>query len=572
MQHFENRMQSTVFSWLINVILALIIYYNAEISGLMGNKNFPLAISVIWTATGFSLAALLLFGYRTWPGIFIGNFSYNFIHLYFSSQTFIGPFISAILITSGSLIEALLGCFILRRFNTTNYFLTVKDIVIFLLPASVLTSLIASTIGIIVIYFYAQPSLETAAYIWIIFWIGDCMGVYIFTPFLVVWSLLQPSIPFRRYFNEMLWMGASFFIITVLAFWFYPIGQLYIPLCLWITYRFRMHGATLAVFLIALITIIPTSLGIGSLIYTPTTDTLLIVVIFLEILVATSLIFAAVLNERDAFKLLLQERHINFQNIFKYATEEIMEIKTEKRIREKITSLGLLTASMARQIQAFLKQAQPLIFECVKASPISDKEKTESALKNISRKVEQAQKLARIIHEQGIIMARSKLIIKIIDLNDLINNCLSKISSQLAQEHPDFIFIIFREFDKKIEFPSLFPDDLALVFTQLFNNAVISMREKKLNLKENYKPILTVRTKDLSEKIKIIIRDNGIGVAENKLSSFFETFIGFEDLEGKELDLVLIHDLIVHVYQGEISVESVEGDYLQISIILPKST
>lgn len=583
MMHFESKMQTTKFCLLINLFLAVVIYYNAEMGRLMGLKEPPLAISVIWPATGFSLAALLLFGYKTVPGIFLGNFGYNFFHLFISSQTFAGPFITATLVTTGSVTEALLAFYILRKYNTSNYFFSVKDIVIFLLPATLLTSLIAGVIGVMSLYLFAHLPLQAVLYTAITFWMGDCMGMYVFTPLLVVWSILKFSFPIRKYLKEIILMILVFMIISILVFGLnYPVLHFYTPLCLWIAYRFYMHGATAAIFFITLTIVIPTSLGYGVLIHSTTPNTLLLTITFLNILVATSLIFAAVLNERENCKFLLQNQKIDFSHIVderekeeqakkesvkaeKTSEQAKKELKDTVLIKEKLTSLGLLTAGMGRQLQKPLKKINTLVFEALQSFSTDT---IKNTLNLIEEKVNQSLNIAKIIHEQGILIARAKLKVKSFDINTLITSILTEILSH--QEDPDIIFSIFHEFDKNVNLSLLFHEDLSQAFAYLLERALQSLKEKKLQLGLNYKPILIIKTKDLDKHIEVIIRDNGMGLSEEKIALFFSTFIGFEESNGEGIDLTLIHDILVHVYQGEIKVESQEGEYFQITVILPK--
>src|SRR5262249_54460077 len=64
--------------------------------------------TAVWPPTGFSLAALVLFGTRIWPGIALGAFLVNFATG--------APFLAACGMAAGNTIEALLGCWLLRRF------------------------------------------------------------------------------------------------------------------------------------------------------------------------------------------------------------------------------------------------------------------------------------------------------------------------------------------------------------------------------------------------------------------------------------------------------------------------
>jgi integral membrane sensor domain MASE1 len=64
--------------------------------------------SAVWPCTGIALAALLIFGYRTWPAILAGAFFVNF--------TTAGTALTSLGIASGNTLEALAGCYLVTRF------------------------------------------------------------------------------------------------------------------------------------------------------------------------------------------------------------------------------------------------------------------------------------------------------------------------------------------------------------------------------------------------------------------------------------------------------------------------
>src|ERR1700735_1888871 len=65
-------------------------------------------VTVVWPPTGIALAAVLLFGPRIWPGIFLTAFLTN--------ATAHEPFITALGIATGNTLEALTGAWLLRRY------------------------------------------------------------------------------------------------------------------------------------------------------------------------------------------------------------------------------------------------------------------------------------------------------------------------------------------------------------------------------------------------------------------------------------------------------------------------
>lgn len=349
---FYKAMKTTSFRWVVNIILALIIYYNAELGRLLGIKNVPVPISVVWPATGFSLAALMLFGFWVWPGILVGNFIYNFLHLYLVDHASFASFSLSCIITLGSFIQALVGGFILRRMNSPEYFKTAKDVFIFLIPAGLVTCMIASTIGTSALYLFHILPKKAVFSTWVTFWVGDMMGVYIFTPLLVVWSLQKFVNQFNLYKWETLGMFAVFIVLSILtAISSLPLGHLFLPLSMWVTFRYRMHGATLIVFLSALVTLVPTALGYGTFVANLVTDPLLILVSLLEIIVIISLLLAAVINEREIAWTTLEQNNYNLRQALGRYSDELKEMNMEVFLKERLVAQRMLTSGLTRQIQ-----------------------------------------------------------------------------------------------------------------------------------------------------------------------------------------------------------------------------
>ncbi len=301
LKHYEDKMQTTKkMLWPVIFGLALANLLGAELGRLLGIKGQALAISVWWPPAGISLAAILLFGFRCWPGIFLGIFCYNFLHLYLSGSSLANPLVTALAVSFGSLIQALLGGFIIRTLSSPGYFNTVKDIFIFLIFGGILTCMTASSIGAFALFVYGDVKETNLLKNWLTFWLGDSLGIYIFTPLLVVWTIYKPLVRISQYPWEAFFMIVSFFAISVSSFYYaLPLAHLFIPLSLWVTYRFRLFGATLMIFASALVTIIPTAYGYGIFAHLTLPDNLLVLVSFLEMIIITSLVLAAVINERE---------------------------------------------------------------------------------------------------------------------------------------------------------------------------------------------------------------------------------------------------------------------------------
>ena len=68
---------SSVFVQILLILTVSILYYLAARFGLtLGFKGTN--ASPVWPPTGIALSAIVLFGVRIWPGIFVGAFLANF--------------------------------------------------------------------------------------------------------------------------------------------------------------------------------------------------------------------------------------------------------------------------------------------------------------------------------------------------------------------------------------------------------------------------------------------------------------------------------------------------------------
>lgn len=357
---FEDMMQTATFRWVLNIFLAIIIFANCEVGRLIGSKGMPFAISVVWPATGFALAALLLFGYQALVGIFLGNFCYNFFHFSLSNQFFFEPFFAAIAISFGSLLQSFMSAFIMRRFSSVLYFGTVRDIFIFLIPAGILSCMIACSIDLTTLYFYGLIPAELLFKGWLTFWVGDTLGLYILTPLLVVWATRKPQVLLSQYRVEACFMVLFFVIIGYLSLiQSYPVARLFIPFLFWVTYRFRMHGATLAIFIIVFVGIISASFSERSFVNAMVADQLINLVSFIEITVAVCLIFAAIINERDAALYLI--KHDN-ELLYERVTGDIKRAqelrKAHKQEFQKLNSELLISQAV---VKGDTKRAEELL-------------------------------------------------------------------------------------------------------------------------------------------------------------------------------------------------------------------
>jgi len=129
------------FSTIAGIVLVAAAYFASGRFGL-SLAFLNASASAVWPPTGLALAALLLRGYGLWPGIFIGAFLVN--------VTTEGSVGTSLAIACGNTLEALLGAWLVNRFdNGWKAFEHTRDVFRFVLLAAMLSTLVSATIGLI---------------------------------------------------------------------------------------------------------------------------------------------------------------------------------------------------------------------------------------------------------------------------------------------------------------------------------------------------------------------------------------------------------------------------------------
>src|SRR6266446_7242782 len=136
--------------------------------------------SAVWPCTGIALAALLIFGYRMWPAIFVGAFFVNF--------TTAGTILTSVSLAAGNTLEAVIGCYLVTRFAAgRNAFQRSQNIFKFVLLAGMISTAISASVGSATLVLGHLAEATHYFSIWLTWWLGDSVGALVLTPFILVW-------------------------------------------------------------------------------------------------------------------------------------------------------------------------------------------------------------------------------------------------------------------------------------------------------------------------------------------------------------------------------------------------
>jgi integral membrane sensor domain MASE1 len=278
------------------IIIVAAVYFGAAKLGL--SLAFIHAnVSPVWPPTGLAIAAVLLLGYRIWPGILLGAFLAN-LFTPISMATAGG-------IAIGNTLEALSAGLILRSLNFDSSFDRAKDVFKFVVVA-ILCTMVSATIGTLSLCLSHQATWEGFGNLWLTWWLGDTIGGLLIAPLLLTWgSGSRHWLPKNRYLEALLLLlllaaaaMATFGKPSPTPLKYYPIARLTIPFFLWAAFRLGQRGVTLATITISVFAVWGTAKGLGPFVGGTPNESLLLLQVFLGSNAVTFLFLVAAVEER----------------------------------------------------------------------------------------------------------------------------------------------------------------------------------------------------------------------------------------------------------------------------------
>lgn len=271
----------------------------AAVYFLAGKLALSLAVvhpsaSAIWPPSGVALAALLLWGSRLWPGVFIGAFLVNI--------TTEGNLLTTLAIASGNTLEPFCAAWFVNQFaNGAKFFYRARNTFNFVFLAALISTTISATIGASSLTFGGYAPWERYAEIWLTWWLGDATGILLLTPLLTIW-LTEPYPQLKPYrileasglFVSLIAVGyVGFLVETHPGFEYLAI----LPL-LWAAFRFGQRGVVTAAFLMSGIALTGALQGATTFAIVGDQVSLLYLQGFAGTTAVASLVLASVLSER----------------------------------------------------------------------------------------------------------------------------------------------------------------------------------------------------------------------------------------------------------------------------------
>lgn len=229
----------------------------------IGYFAMPGEVAALWPPSGLALAALLIGGKKYWPGIFIAVFAANLAD---------GRSVQvSTLFALGNTLEPLVGAWLLTRMVRFDTALTHPHHYLSLCLAGAASAGVGGIITATLLLLAGFLTQHTFAHNVSNWWRGDLFGIFLITPFILVWRQWHGDAFWRiRFIEAVACFGLAFLFGQVIFFgWFHDVfGQMFaywmFLFVVWSAVRFGRHGVMLVITMTAVQALLGTVQGKGA--------------------------------------------------------------------------------------------------------------------------------------------------------------------------------------------------------------------------------------------------------------------------------------------------------------------
>ncbi|RRA98126.1 tetratricopeptide repeat-containing sensor histidine kinase [Larkinella rosea] len=270
------------------------------------------------------------------------------------------------------------------------------------------------------------------------------------------------------------------------------------------------------------------------------------------------------------------------------ALRELQTTQNQLIQKEKMASLGELTAGIAHEIQnplnfvnnfaevgtelvdEFREDMVPQLLPAQKELAGAFLEDLSQSLNKIAHHGRRADAIVKgmLAHSRATTGTREPT-----NLNALANEYLQLACQGMRTKDKNPVDVtIHTDFEEGLRPVMVIPQDIGRVLLNVYNNAFYAVQEKKNRLPttESYQPTVWLRTWQEADQVIIEVHDNGMGIPESAIEKVFQPFFTTKPTgEGTGLGLSLSYDLVTKGHGGKLSVVSEPGQFTRMQIALP---
>lgn len=324
-------MQKSLRSKIAQFAIVALAYMVTAKLGLMVPYKESIA-TLIWLPTGIAVAGILRWGKISIPAIYLGACV---------AEMSVGvPLIPSMVIAITNTLAPLFTAYFLNKFKFNHSLIHQHDIAL-MIGATLLGMLISATGGTLVLYVDNLISSNSLYNVWIIWWMGDCIGVLLALPLLL--NLKKPNFAIHRhqYYQLICWL--IFFIVAevIISALVMNINKQFmlslfmiLPVLIWASMNFGIAGGSLVVITLSGIAVWATSQGFGSFYAHNPNEGIFSLWTFMLTLVVMMLLISVLQTERNQAERALRNNERKLRAIIDGALDGIVTINPQGNLVE----------------------------------------------------------------------------------------------------------------------------------------------------------------------------------------------------------------------------------------------
>jgi PAS domain S-box-containing protein len=321
------KLKLTAFT---RVVLLIAIYF---LGGLLGKEASFMSgsVALVWPPAGIALAAILLFGYRFWPGVALGAVLFSCM-----GGTPLGFFTLGTAI--GNTIGAIICAYLLKRIPGFNNSLErTRDVSYYIGLVGFLGTTVNATFNVVGLIYSGRASWDDLFSNILAWWVPNALAALVIAPLIITWASPSTTRWTRTLVVEAVICAIGLVVGTVISFnsWIfqgienYPLAYLPFPFMIWGALRFGPRGATAGTLLVSSLAMYSLLQGTGPFVTNSVRDSLMLIGSYIGVLAITNLLLAAGAAERRKAERAVSESEKKFRAVVEDQTDMICRFKPD---------------------------------------------------------------------------------------------------------------------------------------------------------------------------------------------------------------------------------------------------
>lgn len=268
--------------------------------------------------------------------------------------------------------------------------------------------------------------------------------------------------------------------------------------------------------------------------------------------------------------------------------KRVEELQEQLRTQEKLSSLGMLSAGIAHEIQNplnfvinFSKMSDVLVNDLKQSLggilvslSAYEKEDINAILHDLSENLQKIEEHG----DRAISIIRGILLYSRGKENEYVPTDAGKLTKEyvwlayhaMRANYKNFNISIHESYEEHLPQVKLIPQDFSRVVLNIMNNACYAVWKKFQDNPDGYQPVISIDLKRRNDSLELVIEDNGEGMEDEVQQKLFKTFFTTKPIgQGTGLGMSIVKDIIENKHHGKIHFVSEVGHFTRFTFVIP---